>query len=292
MSDDCEKQFTSNGLAVLKSRYLRKGPDGQPNETIEEMFMRVAKHISRANCDPGPDGDSRHAHWTAVYYELLKSLKFLPNTPTFTGAGSPLGQLAACFVLPIDDDIGKDSKCGIFSTLRDGVLIQQSGGGVGFSFSRLRPRGDRVAKSNGIASGPVSFMRVYDAAFLAVEQGGNRRGANMGVLRVDHPDILEFITCKEGEGALTNFNISVAITDAFMEAVLHNTEYSLINPRTGLETRKMRARAVMDTIVSHAWLNGEPGVLFIDTANKRNPVPGLYRIETTNPCGTPITAMP
>lgn len=284
MTQPMAAQLTPNGREVLERRYLRRSEDGRPIETIEEMFLRVGRHIANANSDPGPDGDLQRAQWTIRYTDMMSELLFLPNTPTFNGAGTPLGQLAACFVLPIDDDLGKESHNGIFSTLHNAALIQQSGGGVGFSFSRLRPKGDRVSKSGGIASGPVSFMRVYDVAFNAIAQGGTRRGASMGVLRFDHPDILEFMACKEGEGSLTNFNLSVGITDAFMRAYLTGQMVSLINPRTGQTTARISSIELMHVLATRAHANGEPGVLFLDTINRNNPVPNLYTIETTNPC--------
>ena len=204
-----------NSLAVLRRRYLRRGPDGQPAETVEEMFRRVAHHIALVEADHGGDV----AATEDTFYRLLTELRFFPNSPTFTGAGTPLGQLAACFVLPIVDDMGRD-PAGIFQTLRDAALIQQTGGGNGFAFSRLRPKGDYVHSSAGKATGPVGFLRVYDQAFGEIAQGGTRRGANMAVLRVDHPDILEFIACKASEYAITNFNISVGVTDKFIQACL------------------------------------------------------------------------
>lgn len=271
-----------NAKNVLERRYLMRGEDGLPKETIEQCFLRVAQHITK------PYGDSLielASRWTHQYFDMMYNLKFMPNSPTFTGAGTALGQLAACFVLPVDDDIGKDSPAGIFSTLRNAALIQQCGGGIGFSFSRLRPKGDRVSKSNGQASGPISFMKVYDVAFGTICQGGTRRSANMGAMRVDHPDIREFICCKEVDGVLSNFNISVCITDKFMEAYYSNGTYDLINPRTGCAVAQANAREIMNLIAEHAWKNGEPGLLFIDRLNQFNPLPHLYNIETTNPCG-------
>ncbi len=276
-------QISENGMEVLRRRYLRKGLDGKPIESIPEMFWRVASHVAL------PErvwGDDDHYLGTATtFYNLLNEKRFFPNSPTFTGAGTPLGQLAACFVLAIDDDMGKDSAEGIFNTLRNAALIQQTGGGNGFSFSRLRPKSDPVNSSAGVASGPVGFLRVYDAAFGEIAQGGTRRGANMGVLRVDHPDIEEFIACKATEGAIANFNISVGVTDAFMRAVKDDTDFALVNPRTHQVTRTIRARNLFDKIVHYAHRNGEPGVLFLDTANRANPVPHLYELEATNPCG-------
>ena len=294
-------QLTDNARQVLERRYVRRGDDGKPAESVEEMFWRVAYHVAKVEKDWGGDVIAR----SMEYYHLLISKKFFPNSPTFTGAGTPLGQLAACFVLPITDDMGRDSA-GIFQTLRDAALIQQTGGGNGFSFSRLRPKGTLVKSSAGQATGPVGFLRVYDHAFGEIAQGGTRRGANMGVLRVDHPDIEEFITCKTDENQITNFNISVGMTDAFMRAVRDDKDWELRFPdvhdpkyrevRGTLEQmetagvhihgyRKVRARELFDKIVNQAHHNGEPGVLFLDAANRSNPVPHLYPLETTNPCG-------
>jgi ribonucleoside-diphosphate reductase alpha chain len=273
-------QISQNSRQVLHKRYLRKGLDGQPVEDIEGMFRRVARAVAEPDAAYGYDT----ATTEESFYGLLTNLRFFPNSPTFTGAATPLGQLAACFVLPISDDLGKRPD-GIFQTLRDAALIQQTGGGNGFSFSRLRPRGDSVASSAGVASGPVGFLRVYDTAFGEVAQGGTRRGANMAVLRVDHPDIEEFIACKQSEGQITNFNISVGITDAFMEAVEADADFDLISPRDGVVSRTVRARDLFETIVTFAHHNGEPGALFLDAANRSNPVPHLYELEATNPCG-------
>ncbi len=294
--------LTENGRKVLTKRYLRRGPDGEPIETIEEMFWRVAWHVAKVEEKWAGNPEQR----AIEFYHLLISKKFFPNSPTFTGAGTPLGQLAACFVLPINDDMGRDSA-GIFQTLRDAALIQQTGGGNGFSFSRLRPKGALVKSSAGQATGPVGFLRVYDHAFGEIAQGGTRRGANMAVLRVDHPDIEEFITCKTDENQITNFNISVGITDAFMRAVQNDEEWELRFPdvtapeysgwngtleeaeKAGIPIRvykKVRARKLFDKIVKQAHHNGEPGVLFLDAANRSNPVPHLYQLESTNPCVT------
>ena len=294
-------QLTDNARQVLERRYVRRGDDGKPVESVEEMFWRVAYHVAKV--EEGWGGDVMRR--SMEYYRLLVSKKFFPNSPTFTGAGTPLGQLAACFVLPITDDMGRDSA-GIFQTLRDAALIQQTGGGNGFSFSRLRPKGTLVKSSAGQATGPVGFLRVYDHAFDEIAQGGTRRGANMGVLRVDHPDIEEFITCKTDENQITNFNISVGITDAFMRAVrddkdwelrfpdVHDSKYREVrgtleqmeNAGVRIHTyRKVRARELFDKIVNQAHHNGEPGVLFLDASNRSNPVPHLYPLEATNPCG-------
>jgi len=293
--------LTHNARQVLVRRYVRRGEDGQPVESVEEMFWRVAYHIAKVETAWGGDVEQR----AVEFYRLLTSKKFFPNSPTFTGAGTPLGQLAACFVLPISDDMGRSSS-GIFETLRDAALIQQTGGGNGFGFSRLRPKGSLVKSSAGQATGPVGFLRVYDNAFGEIAQGGTRRGANMAVLRVDHPDIEEFITCKTDENQITNFNISVGITDAFMKAVEQDEDWPLVFPDVRdpryrqvdgtleqmveagvpLVTYKtVRARELFEKIVRQAHHNGEPGVLFLDAANRANPVPHLYPLEATNPCG-------
>ncbi len=273
-------KLAENALTVLKRRYLRKGADGQPVETVEQMFHRVTSYIAAAEENWGGDV----ARVESIFYDLVTSLRFLPNSPTFTGAGTPLGQLAACFVLPISDDMGRESD-GIFQTLRDAALIQQTGGGTGFSFSGLRPEGAVVRSSGGQATGPVGFMRVFDVASGIVSQGGARRGANMAVLRVDHPDILDFIHCKTNEGAIANFNISVGVTDAFMEALAQDETIPLVNPQDGETWRTLRAREVFGEIVSAAHRNGEPGLLFLDAADRHNPCPHLGQYEATNPCG-------
>ncbi|MBI1855267.1 MAG: adenosylcobalamin-dependent ribonucleoside-diphosphate reductase, partial [Chloroflexi bacterium] len=294
-------ELTDNARQVLTKRYVRRGDDGKPAETVEEMFWRVASHVAKV--EQAWNGDViEHAK---QFYRLLTSKKFFPNSPTFTGAGTPLGQLAACFVLPITDDMGRDSA-GIFQTLRDAALIQQTGGGNGFSFSRLRPHGALVQTSAGQATGPVGFLRVYDHAFGEIAQGGTRRGANMAVLRVDHPDVEDFITCKVNENQITNFNISVGITDAFMRAVKNDEEWELRFPdliemkqrgfsgtleqakAEGITIhtyKKVKARDLFGKIVTQAHHNGEPGVLFLDASNRSNPVPHLYPLEATNPCG-------
>lgn len=278
--NDAAIALPENAVKVLEKRYLRRDLDGSFLETPAGMFYRIAIHLAKV--EAGHDSDV--AAQAKVFYELLTERRFFPNSPTFTGAATPLGQLAACFVLPIADDMGKESD-GIFSTLRVAALIQQTGGGNGFSFSRLRPKNDVVLTSAGRATGPVGFLRVYDQAFGEIAQGGSRRGANMGVLRVDHPDVEEFIESKAKEGTVANFNISVAITDEFMQAVKDDSNFNLRNPRDGKVTKTLRARDLFDKIVRYAHHNGEPGALFIDAANRSNPVPHLYDLEATNPCG-------
>ncbi len=274
-----EIHLSDNGKEIFNRRYRRKDENGNYTETIEETYMRVASHIAAAEED-----EAKRAYYTNVFYNFLTNLEFIPNAPTWTGAGTPLGQLAACFVLPIEDDMGSHPD-GIFSTLRNAALIQQTGGGNGFSFSRLRPKGAVVKSSMGRASGPVGFLEVFDTAFGEIAQGGVRRGANMAVLRVDHPDIKEFITCKTQEGKIKNFNISVAVTDKFMEAVKNDDDFDLINPADGKVWETVKAREIFDLMTKQAWLNGEPGILYIDEANRYNPVPNQYQLEATNPCG-------
>ncbi|MEM0095470.1 MAG: vitamin B12-dependent ribonucleotide reductase [Candidatus Bathyarchaeia archaeon] len=271
-----EPKLTVNALEVLKRRYLLKDENERIIETPAQMFRRVARAIARVDRKYGEDPKESEE----VFYRMMARLEFLPNSPTLFNAGTRLGQLSACFVLPVEDSLES-----IFTAVKNMALIEKSGGGVGFDFSRLRPKGDIVMSTKGVASGPVSFMRVFDVATEVIKAGGRRRGAMMGVLRVDHPDIMEFITAKLQPGFLQNFNISVAVTDDFMKAVGEDGEYWLINPRNKEKTRKLKAREVWDLMARSAWASGDPGVLFIDEINRHNPTPELGRIEATNPCG-------
>ncbi|MDP8216176.1 MAG: ribonucleotide reductase N-terminal alpha domain-containing protein [Candidatus Kaelpia imicola] len=270
--------LTQNALKVLERRYLTKNSDGQVVETPEKMFERVAEYIASADKNYAKSDREVEATETS-FYDMMSSLEFMPNSPTLMNAGRPLAQLSACFVLPIDDSINS-----IFETLKAAALIHQSGGGTGFDFSRLRPKNSRVCSTDGVSSGPISFMKVYNAATQEIKQGGRRRGANMGILRVDHPEIMEFITAKDNNKEITNFNISIAITDEFMKALEEGGEYELRDPRDGRVTQKLKAEEVFDLIVKQAWKNGEPGIVFIDKINEDNPTPNIGRIESTNPC--------
>ncbi len=274
----CSIKISSKSKVVLEKRYLRKNEKGEIVETPEEMFRRIARNIASADAKYNNTIDT--APIENRFYDAMSNLEFLPNSPALMNAGREFQQLAACFVLPVEDSIES-----IFDAVKHAALIHQSGGGTGFSFSNIRHRNDLVSTSGGRASGPISFMKVFNEATEAINQGGFRRGANMAILRVDHPDILDFISAKDREGNLINFNISVSITDEFMKALEKNGKYSLVNPRTGMVVRQLYAREVFDKLTYAAWKNGEPGVLFIDKINGSNPTPDIGEIESTNPCG-------
>lgn len=269
-------KFSVNALKVLTERYLLKDDNGRVKETPEELFERVAKNIAQA--EKKFKGDVKK--YSKEFYELMVEKDFLPNSPTLMNAGTRVQQLAACFVLPVQDSIED-----IFETLKKSAVIQQTGGGTGFNFSKLRPRTDIVTSTKGTSSGPVSFMKVFNSLTEAMKEGGKRRGANMGILEISHPDILEFIACKEKKGELENFNISVGLTEAFMQAVVHDREYELINPRNGEVVNHLSARGVFELLVSKAWSTGEPGIIFMDRLENSNPTPKAGRLEATNPCG-------
>src|SRR3989442_792458 len=275
--------LSPNAVTVLERRYLVKNDQGEPVERPEDLFWRVARTIAEPDRRYGASEKAVEG-LAETFFELMATRVWMPNSPTLMNAGRPLGQLSACFVLPVEDALS-NGQSGIYDTLRAMALVHQSGGGIGVSFSRLRPKNDVVRSTMGVASGPVSFMKLYDASTDVVKQSGTRRGATIGILRVDHPDILEFIHCKDDLTQVTNFNISVAVTDAFMVALEARKPFDLIHPRTGKVVGQLDARDVFKQIVHGAWKTGEPGVFYIDRANHYNPVPHLGSYEATNPCG-------
>jgi ribonucleoside-diphosphate reductase alpha chain len=272
--------LSENARRVLRRRYLKKNRHGKVIETPEQMFRRVARHIAKAEKNYGKKSTQQVDKWEEIFHKMMTEAKFLPNSPTLMNAGRRLGQLAACFVLPVED-----SMEGIFGALHHAALIHKSGGGTGFAFSRLRPKNSTVGTTGGVASGPVSFMKIFNTATEQVKQGGTRRGANMAILRVDHPDIMEFIYSKENNSELNNFNISVGVSDKFMEAVSKEEEYDLVDPRDESKVGRLNAAEVYQTLVKQAWKNGDPGIIFLDRINQDNPTPELGDIESTNPCG-------
>ncbi len=278
ITPDRPARLSSNARVVLRRRYLAKNSRGRVIETPLQMFRRVARNIAAA--EQSYPRSARLGSAEIQFYESMCHLEFLPNSPTLMNAGRELQQLSACFVLPVEDSLES-----IFDALKQQALIHQSGGGTGFSFSRLRPADDPVASTSGVASGPVSFMRIFNTSTEVIKQGGTRRGANMGILSVDHPDILEFVALKQDPRAMTNFNLSVGVTDSFMQALRQKRSYALFNPHTRMIVRQESAQRVWDRIVEAAWNSGEPGIVFLDTINRANPTPRLGMIEATNPCG-------
>jgi ribonucleoside-diphosphate reductase alpha chain len=265
--------LSSNAVEILRARYLKRNKDGEVSETPDDLFRRVARAVAHAEDHVSP-------HWEDRFYQLMREGVFLPNSPTLMNAGLSEGQLSACFVLPVEDTMQS-----IFETLKNTALIHQSGGGTGFNFTPLRPRGDRPGTGPGSASGPVAFMKVYDEATEQVKQGGRRRGANMGILNITHPDIRYFMESKSDPAVLQNFNISVGVTDAFMQAVVADATWTLLNPRDGRKWSEVPARELWEVLCHQAWETGDPGLLFLDTINKGNTLPGLGTLQATNPCG-------
>ena len=270
--------ISPNAITVLERRYLIKDDEGNPGESVEDLFRRVADTIAAPDLNFDKNADIKAT--ADIFFNMMTQLEFLPNSPTLMNAGRPLGQLSACFVLPVEDSMEQ-----IFEAIKQAALIHKSGGGTGFSFSRIRPRGSEVNTTGGVASGPVSFMKVFNMATEAVKQGGTRRGANMGILRIDHPDIMDFIDCKANNKEITNFNISVGLTEDFMKAVEKGEDYPLVDPRTKKTLDTLFAPDVFEKIVDAAWRNGEPGIVFLDRLNRDNVTPGQGEIESTNPCG-------
>ena len=270
--------LTLNALRVLEARYLKRDDQRHVIETPEQLFHRVAKTVAQA--ESLFDNSKQAQYWEDSFQQILSSLGFLPNSPALMNAGLPLGQLSACFVLPVEDTMED-----IFETLKHAALVQRTGGGTGFSFSRVRPKGDVIKSTGGEASGPVAFMKIFDHTTQCIKQGGRRRGANMAVLRVDHPDILEFVTAKEDGTSLQNFNLSVGVTDEFLDAVRQGKEFELIHPHSRQVARRLSAKLVFETIVDSAWKTGDPGLLFLNAINRANPTPAFGELEATNPCG-------